>query len=48
MSGCGCTPGTYDNGWQEQRSPECVAREMEAWRAACDLARTLTSKETDS
>lgn len=44
---CECAPGTYENGWQEQRAPECVAREMEAWRQACDFARATISKAAD-
>jgi hypothetical protein len=28
---CGCTPGTPENGWHEERSEGCLAREREAF-----------------
>lgn len=28
---CGCTPGTYENGWMEKRSQACLDAEMKAW-----------------
>jgi hypothetical protein len=29
---CGCQPGTHEDGWQEQRSPECVNHDRDAWK----------------
>ncbi len=31
MSKCGCSPGSYDDGWHEKRSAECSRAEREAW-----------------
>jgi len=36
MSDCECTPGTYENGWHEQRSAACVARERAAFARAIE------------
>lgn len=46
---CGCTPGSYENGWQEHRSETCEAQEREAWRSAVYLtwARQLRRDEED-
>lgn len=29
---CTCNPGTFDNGWHEQRCDKCLQAEMEQWR----------------
>jgi hypothetical protein len=31
MRDCGCKPGTYEDGWQEQRSPACQRAESAAF-----------------
>ena len=36
---CGCTPGTYENGWRETRSEACIEAEMKAWRGLDATAR---------
>ena len=33
---CGCTPGSFEDGWREQRSAECVAVEIAGWSAMLD------------
>jgi hypothetical protein len=34
MFACGCKPGTYEDGWQEVKSPACREIELQAWRDA--------------
>jgi hypothetical protein len=31
MADCGCKPGSYEDGWQEQRSEACEKAEMAGW-----------------
>ena len=44
---CGCTPGTYEDGWQEHRSDTCEAQEREAWRAATQMAMARAIREEE-
>ena len=36
MFACGCKPGTYEDGWQEVKSPTCRETELQAWKEAMD------------
>ncbi len=38
---CKCKPGSYENGWHEHRSPECVREEM---RAVSRAIKSITKK----
>lgn len=29
---CDCRPGTYEDGWREERCPECLEFEIQLWR----------------
>lgn len=44
MSVCGCTPGTPENGWHEERSEACLAEERAEFARALEAfaARALT------
>jgi hypothetical protein len=33
---CGCKPGTYEDGWQEERSEACQRAESEAFARSID------------
>lgn len=32
MTTCRCLPGDPETGWHEQRAPECLKQEYDAWR----------------
>jgi hypothetical protein len=36
VSTCGCTPGTEENGWHEERSEKCLQVERDAFARAID------------
>lgn len=38
---CDCKPGTYENGWHEERGESCLAAERESFARAIEFARGL-------
>jgi hypothetical protein len=36
---CECRPGTFENGWHEERSAVCREAELEEWRRMLDAFR---------
>lgn len=44
MTACACKPGTYDNGWMEERCEDCFYNEMQSWRGLMDRAREFAAK----
>lgn len=33
---CACTPGTFEDGWQEVRCDACLDEELKVWFEALD------------
>jgi hypothetical protein len=48
MFACGCKPGTYEDGWQEVKSPACREIELQAWQEAMDRANEARFKRLPS
>lgn len=44
---CDCKPGTFENGWHEERSEECHRAEVEAFGRALTAAGVRMAEPTD-
>lgn len=44
MTCCACKPGTYENGWMEERCDDCLYDEMQTWSGLMERAREFASK----
>ena len=40
-SACGCTPGTEENGWHENRCSACAAQDRQQWEDAMEKSEVL-------
>jgi hypothetical protein len=48
MSGCACKPGTYENGWREERSEACQRAESEAFARSIDAGLAWAREQLGS
>lgn len=44
---CDCKPGTFENGWHEQRSEACLAKERDAFARAIEACRGFVPAHTN-
>lgn len=44
MRACACNPGTFENGWMEERCDACLRVEMAAWDGLIERAREFAAR----